>query len=75
MPYTKEYYDKNRDTINEKKRNYYLANRDEILAKQKIKIYCNCMCWVNRSGLSKHLKSQKHLAWEAFNKDYPLLED
>lgn len=41
---------------------YYADNREQILRYQQEKVQCECGCVVARSVLTKHKKTQKHLA-------------
>ena len=42
-------------------KNYYEDNKDEILAKRKVKVECECGCIINNDCLTKHKKTPKHL--------------
>ena len=53
----KQYYENNKDKIAIKCKEYYENNKDKILDK----ITCECGCIINKIGLSKHKKTQKHL--------------
>ena len=58
--YKKTNYEINKDTILEKQKNYYQQNKAKIHEKNKEKITCECGCEVNKCGLIKHQKTQKH---------------
>jgi len=69
--YFKEYYQENKEKLNEKKKEYREKNRDKItqqrkehyeINKDKIneKIQCECGATVSRHCLSRHKKTKKH---------------
>lgn len=47
-----------------KRRQYYQANREEVLAKQKTPYCCPCGSVVRRSDKAAHKKSLKHREWQ-----------
>jgi hypothetical protein len=71
IEYYKEYCNKNIEKIKEKQKEYYQKNIEKILQhkkkyyennnkKIKEEITCGCGCILNKSSLSKHLKTKKH---------------
>ena len=62
--YQKEYRQANKVHIAYRKKEYYDKHREQILEKKsdwgKIKIGCECGCYVRQDYLSKHMKSVKH---------------
>ena len=61
-------YDATHMEENKKRYAEYNANhREEKLAKQKVKINCECGCIITKHVLSKHQRTQKHLAIIAQN--------
>lgn len=58
-----DYYNLNREFINEKKKKYRLINKMKISDERKEKISCECGIIINKSGLSKHKKSIKHMTY------------
>jgi hypothetical protein len=65
MVYDKQSYQDNKDKIKEYYKNYrkqyYEQNKDTILTKQKEKITCECGSTINKSYISEHRKTQKHI--------------
>jgi hypothetical protein len=59
----KKYYDNNKEHHAEITKEYYEVNKQKIAEKKAEKVKCDCGCVVNRSSLSKHKKTQKHLKW------------
>lgn len=57
----KEYFEKNKEKISEKAKEYREKNKDKISEKDKDKITCECGCIINKRGLLRHQKNQKHL--------------
>ena len=56
----KSYRENNRDQINQKKKEYREANKEEIKQKASEQIQCsNCSSFVRRSGIAKHMKTDK----------------
>ena len=53
----KEYRDANKEKINEKKKQYREANKEKINEKYT----CECGCIVNKSTITRHRKTKKHL--------------
>ena len=68
----KNYYEKNKDEITEKNkeyryehklekaeidRKYYEQNKEKISAKQKEIVICECGCKINKSSWYKHIKT------------------
>ena len=61
----KEYREKNKETINERKREYMKEyrekNKETIKEYEKIDWYCShCKCSVKLNNKAQHFKSQKH---------------
>jgi hypothetical protein len=56
-----QYYVDNREQISSHQAKYRADNRELIKLKQSEKFQCECGCIVNRSNMSVHSKSQKHL--------------
>lgn len=66
----KEHYIDNKEIIKEQKKKYYIDNKEKIKKyynnnKEKLqaKIQCECGCIVNKSSLTRHKKSIKHIAY------------
>jgi len=57
----KKYREKNKEKIKEKEKEYRETNKEKIKEKQKIKIMCECGCMINKSNISTHKKTKKHL--------------
>jgi len=58
----KEYRDDNKEVLKEKRKEYYNNNKKEILQKQIVKVRCEtCNREFNKSSLTKHKKTQKHI--------------
>ena len=55
--YDKERYEKNKDKKKEYDKKRYEKNKEY----KKEKILCECGCMINRSGIARHRKSQKHI--------------
>jgi hypothetical protein len=51
----------NIDVIKKRKKEYREKNKEKIRAKCSVKTTCECGTVLNKSGLKRHLKSQKHL--------------
>ena len=56
----KEYYDKNKDILQEKRKIKYEENKEEISEKRKEILECECGCLIQKQHLSKHKKTVKH---------------
>jgi len=67
--YNKEYYEKNKEKIKEKtkeytkKMDYYKKNKDIISQKAKVKYTCECGSKLAKSSKGQHLRSEKHQAF------------
>ena len=61
--YDKEYVKKNKEKINEKRRERYEKNKEKINEKKKEKITCECGSIIRKSDLARHKKSGKHLEY------------
>ena len=69
----KQYRDKNKEMFSEYKKNWYENNKSEILEKRKIQYEqnkteittCTCGKLIKTIRLKRHLKSKKHLNFEA----------
>tara|TARA_R110002096_G_scaffold323806_1_gene517959 strand:+ start:184 stop:855 length:672 start_codon:yes stop_codon:yes gene_type:complete len=59
----KEYREKNKKYFSEKGKEYYNNNKDVILDKMSEKVTCECGSIFRKGALSRHLKSNKHLAF------------
>ena len=63
IKYSKEYYNKNRESklvyVNE----YREMNREELNEKRREKIVCECGAEITKSAFSRHKKSKKHLSY------------
>lgn len=59
----KNYTEKNREKINEKRRKKYEKNKDEINMKSSEKINCDCGSIIRRGSKSRHKKTKKHQNW------------
>lgn len=57
-----EYYEDNKEKLNEKHKEYYNNNKEKILEKGKEKIICSCGSIFRISDKARHLKTKKHLA-------------
>ena len=58
----KKYVEENKDKVLTRVKKYYENNKAMIKALQKIKVHCNeCNCEVNKSNISFHNKTKKHL--------------
>ena len=56
----KEYYDKNKDILQEKRKIKYEEKKEEISEKRKEIIECECGCLIQKHHLSQHKKTIKH---------------
>ena len=56
----KDYYLIHKDEIKEKKKIYHDNHREEILTKNKERVKCECGAEINKSELSRHLKTSSH---------------
>jgi len=59
--YNEKYKEKNKEEINEKALDHYHNNKEEINKKRLEKVKCECGALVARAGLTRHLKSLKHI--------------
>jgi len=59
--YRKEYHQLNKEKINKRIAEHYQLNKEKILQNKKEKIKCDCGAVVNKSNLSSHKKTKKHL--------------
>ena len=57
----KVYHLENQEQILEAKADYYQKNKDEINAKRKEKIICECGSKIARDTKSRHKKTKKHI--------------
>ena len=57
----KQWHIENRTEIKEYNKQYHHDHRDDLNQKKKQKVTCECGCIVNRSNLSTHKKTNKHL--------------
>lgn len=63
VEYNKEYYTENSDKIKERSSKNYDINKDKINEKLKEKVTCECGSECRKTGLPRHLKSKKHIAY------------
>ena len=61
LKYSKEYKEQNKDKLLEQQKEYRENNKDKLLIQQKERITCECGIICNKSNLSIHKKSKKHL--------------
>ncbi len=59
--YCKNYQEKNKDKLKKYCHKYYDENREKLQARNNMAITCECGSIVNRSGLARHRRTQKHL--------------
>lgn len=59
----KKYYTENSDKIKERSSKNYDINKDEKNEKLKEKVTCQCGSECRKSGLPRHLKTLKHIAY------------
>ena len=59
--YKKQYYEDNKEEINQKHKQYRTDHKEEISEKDKQKNTCLCGSLIRKRDKSKHLKTQKHL--------------
>jgi hypothetical protein len=58
----KQYNIDNKVTIKEYQKQYKIANKETILTHKSERIHCEvCQCYHNRSNISQHIKTNKHL--------------
>jgi hypothetical protein len=57
----KIYQESNKEAIVTRKKKYYESNKETINDKLRVSITCECGTIINKSGLSQHKKSKKHL--------------
>ena len=58
-----EYYQENRDKLNEKSKIYHQENKEKLKEKKNEKFNCGCGIIYSKSNKLRHLKSKKHLAY------------
>lgn len=63
----KEYKGKNKDIIKLKNKEYKLKNKIKISQQQQIKIYCICGSVVSTHHYKRHTTSNKHKDFENIN--------
>jgi hypothetical protein len=56
----KKYYEANKVRLIKYNRAYNLAHREEILAKQRVRIVCECGDEMAAGSLYKHLTTRRH---------------
>ena len=61
--YNKQRYEANRESINEKHRQYNEANKEAIREKQLEKHNCDCGGRYTNCHKSTHIKTKRHQAW------------
>ena len=64
LEHMKQYYEENKDKINEQMKQYYRENKEKINEKQSQKHDCECGVAYTQSNRARHLKSKKHQEWE-----------
>jgi len=57
----KQYREQNKERLNGKRKQYNEQHKDEIREQRRQKVTCECGCDVLKHNLSRHLKSPKHL--------------
>ncbi len=64
IKYIKEYYEQNKEKIQEYykgySKKYYEQNKEKIEEKYELNIVCDCGCTIQKGCFSRHLKSKKH---------------
>ena len=60
IDYQKEYNTKNKDKIIDYQKEYYNITKEDKLKKLNEKVICECGSICSRSGLTEHLKTNKH---------------
>ena len=58
--YMKEYYEENKEEINENTKEHYQANKEQINEKAREKFNCDCGGRYTNGGKSTHFKTPKH---------------
>lgn len=57
----KQYRLNNIEVVKEKGKHHYEKNKEEILEKMKEKTICECGCKITKGGMTRHIKSAKHI--------------
>ena len=57
----KEWREDNKDKLQEICKEYYENNKEEILAKMREIITCECGCEITKNHISRHKASKKHI--------------
>lgn len=61
----KRYEKKHKLKLQKKRKDKYHANKEEYLAKKKVKVTCGCGSCVQKMNLATHRKTKKHKKWES----------
>jgi len=61
LEYQKKYNKERGDIIKDYNKDYYMKQREKILAKAKTKVMCECGCEVQLFNMNCHKKTKKHL--------------
>ena len=57
----KEYYEKNKDSLKEKKLEYIKQNNNIIKERRKEKIVCECGLLIIKDSKARHQRTKKHI--------------
>jgi hypothetical protein len=55
------YYEDNKEQIKEQKKDYRDANKEKIKERKSIRVICECGLEVNKDGIARHKRSQRHV--------------
>jgi hypothetical protein len=61
LEYQKKYNKERGEIIKDYNKDYYMKQREKILAKAKTKVMCECGCEVQLFNMNCHKKTKKHL--------------
>jgi len=56
-----EYYEANRERLNEYQRGYFQANKEKMQHYNRERVVCECGCILQRGHLSRHKRTAKHI--------------
>ena len=56
IQYSSEYYQKNKEIVSEKNIEYYHKNKEKL----NKKIECECGVVINKSSITRHIKTKRH---------------
>jgi len=59
----KEYKQRNKEKVQEGRKQYYINNKDKIDAYHKAEYTCDCGAILQFGNKPHHIRSKKHLAW------------